>query len=108
VPDRPDLKELMESLRAPRTIWAADGTRFTATFIDNQEAQTPEEVSDFGFIRWELRGPDDSNHLWIFSARGDRVPNPADDDVPKWWTILADVAMGSRLRLQNELERLRP
>ena len=107
MPDRADLEKLMEEIRLPRTIWAPDGTRFIATFVDNQEAKTP-EIFDFGFIRRELRGPDDHNHLWIFSGLGDRVPNPADDDVPEWWTVLADVAMTGRLRLESERERLGP
>jgi hypothetical protein len=107
VPDRSDLEELMEEIRSPRTIWAPDGTTFTLTFVDNQEAKTTEEVFDFGFDRWELRGPGDHNHLWIFSALGDRVPNPADDDVPEWWTVLADVAVDGWLRLQSEGERRR-
>ncbi len=92
----PDISpdQVLELLRAPRTIYAPDGTKFVLKSVDDRDASTPDAIFSPAFARYEAEGPDDENHFWMFSAVGPRVSDPADLDTPVEWTAKVEVAVG--------------
>jgi len=93
--------EALAMIHAPRTIYAPEGSAFVAQFF--YDAETLEQLHDFGRIRYEVRGPlGKSNHLWVADRNGEFL-GAGDDDVPMEWTLKAEIALGGWLRLQEEL-----
>jgi hypothetical protein len=99
VPDELNPDEMLEALQRPHTIWAPDGTTFVASMVISEDGGP----FDKGLIRYEVRGPDASDHLWLATDEGDLLANPADDDVPRDWTVKARFALSGWLELVNEL-----
>lgn len=97
----PSLHEPSPFLAAPRpsvadvlgrTIWAPNGTTFRFDAVPNPDAKTETEIlEDPGFLRYELTGPNDHDHVWIFTQSREFV-DAGHDDVPMEWTILARIA----------------
>ena len=91
-------------MRQPHTIWAPDGTKFVLTLVPNDDIKSIEQAFDQALLsHWELRGPDENSHLWLANHDGELVSNPSDDDVPKEWTLKAQIAVRGWIDLRDAL-----
>ena len=90
-------EEAENTLFAPHTIYAPDGTTFVMRV--ESDPNTPEQVFDSGFISFEVVGPGDRSHRWLAGPQGDFVQDPGDDDVPRLWTVKAQLALSGWLEL---------
>jgi hypothetical protein len=96
------LSDVDEALRAPRTIFAPDGTRFILIVKVNEDASSVDQLFRSDFVRFESTGPDDQTHEWIFTHLLELVPDPNHEDVPRIWTLKAEVAISGWCRLTEE------
>jgi hypothetical protein len=82
-----------EALRAPRAIFAPDGTQFTVSVKTNEDASSVDQLFRTDFLRYELIGPNELNHEWIFTNLLELIPDPSHEDVPRAWTLKAEIAI---------------
>lgn len=95
-------REALELLRKSRRIWAPNGWTFDYKVIDNPDAKTVGDLFGPGFLRHELRGPNDEKHLWIFDGQYQLLSDPSHDDVPSSWQALARIALMAYTELCEE------
>ena len=95
-------EEVGRALRAPRTIYAPDGTRFILLVKVNEDATSIGQVFRPDFLRYEVTGPDEQVHVWIFNHLLEVVPDPDHEDVPRDWTFKAEIALSGWLQLTEE------
>lgn len=93
-------------LRKRQTVWAPNGWTFQYTIVDNPGAKNLDNLFGPGFIRHELRGPNEEDHLWIFDGSFELIPDPSHDDVPRFWKILSEIAISAYTSLSAESPNL--
>jgi hypothetical protein len=91
-----------EALRARRTIYAPDGTRFSLFVRVNEDAASIDQLFRPDFVRYEVIGPDNEIHVWIFDHLLEVVPDPDHDDVPRLWSFKAEIALSGWNQLTEE------
>lgn len=85
-------------------VWAPDGTTFEVRAMVNPNVHKPEQLDDLPLLlQYEVRGPDGQDHLWLAAWHGELLPNPADEDIPRSWTVKAQHAIRGWLQLKDEL-----
>ena len=95
-------EEVDKALRAPRTIYAPDGTRFILLVKVNEDATSVGQLFRSDFVRYEMTGPDEQVHVWIFNHLLEVVPDPDHEDVPRHWTLKAEIALSGWCQLTEE------
>lgn len=95
-------EEVGKALRAPRKIYAPDGTQFILLVKVNEDVTSVGQLFRPDFIRYELTGPDEKTHVWIFNHLFELVPDPDHEDVPRHWTLKAELALSGWCRLTEE------
>ena len=96
------LEQVGMALRMPRNIYAPDGTRFNLLVKVNEDAMSVGQLFRPDFVRYELTGPDEQVHVWMFNHLLELVPDPDHEDVPRHWTIKAEIAISGWLQLTEE------
>ena len=74
-------EEVDKALRVPRTIYAPDGTRFMLLVKVNEDATSVGQLFRPDFVRYELTGPNEQAHVWIFNHLLELDPDPYHEDV---------------------------
>jgi hypothetical protein len=97
-----NLSEVNELLRAPRKIFAPDGTQFILLVKVNEDASSVDQLFRPDFLRYELTGPNDQSHEWIFTHLLELVPDPGHEDIPRLWSLKAEIAISGWNRLTEE------
>lgn len=95
-------EQVENALRMPRAIYAPDGTRFILLVKVNDDATSIGQLFRPDFVCYELTGPDEQVHVWIFNHLLELVPDPDHEDVPRHWTIKAEIAMSGWYQLTEE------
>jgi hypothetical protein len=75
--------EVVEALRKPVTIYPPDGVTFACRVIDNDDAKSVKDVFRSDFIIYELLGPGDNRHLWLYTHELELLPDPGHADRPR-------------------------
>lgn len=96
------VEEVDKALRAPKTIYAPDGTRFILLVKVNEDATSVGELCRSDFVCYEVTGPDEQIHVWIFNHLLELVPDPSHEDVPRYWTLKAEIALSGWCQLTEE------
>lgn len=96
------LEQVDAALRAPVTIYAPDGTRFILLVKVNEEVTSFGQLFRPDFVRYEITGPDEQAHVWIFNHLLELVLDPDHEDVPRHWTLKAEIALFGWSRLTEE------
>lgn len=96
------LEQVDAALRAPVTIYAPDGTRFILLVKINEGATSFGQLFRPDFVRYEMTGPDEQAHVWIFNHLLELVLDPDHEDVPRHWTLKAEIALFGWSRLTEE------
>ena len=91
-----------KALRTSRTIYAPDGTMFSLFVKVNEDATSVDQLFRSDLVHYELTGPDERVHVWIFNHLLELVPDPDHEDVPRHWTIKAEIAISGWLQLTEE------
>lgn len=96
-----EVKQLMEQ---PQKVWAPDGTTFMIRCVLNDDARSVDQLFDMALqVQYEVRGPDGGDHLWLATWDGTLVPDPGHDDLPRAWTVKAELALDGWIGLINQL-----
>jgi hypothetical protein len=95
--------EVDKALRAPRMVFAPDGTRFVLLVKVNEDATSIDELFRSDFLQYELTGPDEQFHVCIFNHLLELVPDPGHEDVPRSWTFKAEIALSGWFQLTEEI-----
>jgi len=101
--ERMSLEQVDATLRAPVTIHAPDGTRFVLIVKVNEQVTSFGQLFRPDFLRYEMTGPDEQAHVWMFNHLLELVLDPEHEDVPRHWTIKAEIALFGWSRLTEEL-----
>ena len=95
-------EQVTEALRKPVTIYAPDGTTFTCRAVDNDDAKSLEDLFRPDFIMFELTGPGDDRHVWLFTHELELLPDPGHADIPRQWTLKAEIALSGWQQLTED------
>lgn len=95
-------KEAIDALRRPVTIYSPDGTTFSCRVIDNHDAKSIEDIFRSDFIIYELTGPNEDRHVWLYTHQLQLLPDPGHVDVPRRWTMKAAIALSGWLQLAED------
>lgn len=98
------LGDVDRALREPKSIFAPDGTRFTLVAKINEDAMSVEHFFRPDFVGYEVTGPDLQAHVWIFNHLLEVLPDPDHEDVPRLWTLKADIAISGWIQLNEQAE----
>ena len=96
------LEQVGMALRTPRKIYAPDGTTFTLLVKVNEDVTSIGQLFRPDFVRYELTGPDERVHVWMFDHLLALVPDPDHEDVPRHWTVKAEIAISGWCQLTGE------
>jgi hypothetical protein len=100
-----NIEDVEKALRAPMKIYAPDGTRFTLVVKVNEDSTSLDQLFRSDFLRYEVTGPDEHANFWIFSHVLEILPDPDHDDVPRVWTVKAEIALSGWCQLTEEAVR---
>jgi hypothetical protein len=96
------VEDVDQALQNPRLIFAPDGASFILRVKLNDDARSVDQLFRHDFLRYELIGPDNQFHIWIFNHLLELVPDPDHEDVPRQWTLKAEIALSGWLELTEE------
>jgi hypothetical protein len=91
-----DGADALRMLLEPRKIWSPEGSTFTLRMQVNPDAATEAAIlDDPSFTMYELTGPDDETHVFLFDRAHRLIADPTYNG-PRAWPILAGIALGVR------------
>lgn len=94
--------EAVEALHKPVTIYSPDGATFVCRVVDNDDAKSVKDLFRSDFLIYELTGPGESRHLWLYNHELELLPDPGHADIPRRWTLMAQIALSGWLQLMQD------